>query len=1155
MTEDDLAARADAAFLEYLHRKEREPDLTLEGFCQGDGRLTPLLRKMQSVWELLGSDGESSGVTDVGGETTSYEPPRPLPLPELLDELRRPRDPAAYHVLNSVARGGMSEILRVWDARLRRIVAMKLLPEKAWPTARGSSGSRPVARMLEEAQVTAQLQHPSILSVHDLGIDSRGHIFFTMPLVKGRHLGEVIDLVHEGKEGWTLVRALTVMERVCEAMAYAHSKGVIHRDLKPSNVMVGRFGETFVLDWGLARVLRPEPVTADSSFSSQEVSLDIESLRRRMANDTPTSSILTMDGAVVGTPAYMPPEQARGHIEEIGIRSDVYSTGAILYQLLSGRRPYASRGTTPTAEELLERVRIGPPEPLERIARDVPAELVSICEKAMSREPGNRYPDLLEMAADLRAYQEGRVVSAHRTGALAEARKWVVRNRIPALAAAATALAVVAGLLVIAGVERRSKQELQEREVALSKANRGLEAARARAQEQVEELRGLVYSNSVARAAQALEQDDYGLMMRILDGCDPNLRRWEWRHLRARAEPWLRRFASPDAKCIRDIIPLPGGRFASCGYDTDIRIWDVATGDLVRVLKGHAAYIDQMDLSPDRRLLVSASRDRTARIWDVATGETLQILEGHTAELKDVLFLGDGARLVTSASDLSLRVWDVASGEPMQTLRGHTSAPVRLALSHDGSRLASGDTNGKVLLWDTASLETKGELDLGSKPGFLQFLEDGTLLASVTTTGYRGRHGLAPSEHVSFVQVRSTETGEKIREFPLPKNFAVAAISPGRGLVATDDGTSARLLDLGSGEEKGRLPGHSSRVVAFSWLDDERLLVGDYSGAVSLWHQGVRPGERTLELEGPCLSLAFSPASSLLALGLDGATVALCGLEGEVLPLSLESSGNVVTLAFSSDGRTLAAWARDGMVSLWDLPAGKLQRRFRIMHTNGTMLLAISPRDRTLIVVSDGGITIWPIEGAGATSLSNLLGARGCSFTPDGDRLAACYGGSLVLWDWLTREPLRQLASPSRATFGRAAFSPDGRRLLVTGFFDAGHSILDGETFEVLVDLESRQDEKNAVLDSGWLDGGRRVATTGRAGTIDLFEATTGRFLLSLTGGDPDRVIPFVVSPDGRTLAAPGPGNTVKIWEVPSDTAMDSAGISAAPGAKKHSGQ
>jgi formylglycine-generating enzyme required for sulfatase activity/serine/threonine protein kinase len=390
-----------------------------------------------------------------------------------------------YQSRGEVARGGMGAILRVWDEDLRRELAMKVV---LGPDGRGGSGIPPktMGRFLEEAQVTGQLDHPGIVPVHELGVNRDGAAFFTMRLVKGHDLKEVFARVHAGDEEWTLTRALWVMLKVCDAMAYAHSKGVIHRDLKPANVMVGRFGEVYVMDWGLSRVLgSPDRHDLRLRHEEQTQSL-VESERRADTAHSADSLLFTMDGDVVGTPAYMAPEQARGEIERLGPASDVYAVGAMLYHLLTAQMPYVAPGAKVSQHMVLRWVLEGPPKPLGEVATDLPQELVAICEKAMHREPDQRYADMGELAQDLRAYLENRVVRAYSTGAWVELKKWVQRNRKLAVAWASAAALAGIGLAATTFVQVRGRRVAEAARTQAVRAEQKANANLAEAQRQEE---------------------------------------------------------------------------------------------------------------------------------------------------------------------------------------------------------------------------------------------------------------------------------------------------------------------------------------------------------------------------------------------------------------------------------------------------------------------------------------------------------------------------------------------------------------------------------------------------------------------------------------------------------------------------------------------
>ncbi len=390
---------------------------------------------------------------------------REMPSSELLERLRiHVPHSGRYRFRAVIGRGGGGVVLKVWDTKLNRPLAMKVVlghgAERATNDSPGVDG-RALARFVDEARIASQLNHPGIVPVHELGADEAGRAFFTMKLVKGEDLALVFEHVETGQDGWNRTRALGVLLRVCEAMSYAHAKQVIHRDLKPANVMVGPYGEVYVMDWGLARVVGEKDLhDLRIRPPAHSPAATVDSVRHPDGDSAPHSPLMTMDGTVVGTPAYMSPEQARGEIEKLSARSDVYSVGSMLYHLLARQSPYANPTERATIQTVLARVLQGPPAPLASLRNDVPAELAAICEKAMARESEQRYADMHELAEDLRAYLEHRVVRAYQTGAIVEFRKWVGRHKELALASAAGVLVALGGLLWVSLVQTRAKREI-----------------------------------------------------------------------------------------------------------------------------------------------------------------------------------------------------------------------------------------------------------------------------------------------------------------------------------------------------------------------------------------------------------------------------------------------------------------------------------------------------------------------------------------------------------------------------------------------------------------------------------------------------------------------------------------------------------------------
>ena len=346
-----------------------------------------------------------------------------------------------YAVEREVARGGMGAILRVTDLHIKREVAMKVMISDADPISR--------IRFVEEARITGRLEHPNIVPVHDLGIDPDGRHYFTMKLVNGRTLSELLDELREQPaRARTLNQFLNIFTSAAHAVAFAHSRGVFHRDLKPANIMIGDFGEVLVMDWGLAKMKSSAP---DAAPQSSGVAL----------NATTTDTTQTLQGSIIGTPAYMSPEQARGEVNSIDERSDVYSLGAILYEILTLKPPIEGRDIrtllTAAAEGKIASPEIRAPERKDTI----PRELAAIAMKALATDPAHRYQTVDTLIADIHLYQEGRSVSAKEDSFWEAAWKLVNRNRAVSTVAS-TAVVTLAALGIISyrvNSDARSKAE------------------------------------------------------------------------------------------------------------------------------------------------------------------------------------------------------------------------------------------------------------------------------------------------------------------------------------------------------------------------------------------------------------------------------------------------------------------------------------------------------------------------------------------------------------------------------------------------------------------------------------------------------------------------------------------------------------------------
>jgi serine/threonine protein kinase/DNA-directed RNA polymerase subunit RPC12/RpoP len=406
-----------------------------------------------------------------------------------------------YLLEGEIARGGMGAVVRAVDCDIRREVAIKYMLDQSNP--------RKKTRFVEEAQITGQLEHPNIVPIHELGVDAKGRLFFSMKMVRGRSLQKVLYDLHysprTAEKEYSLGRMLNIFVNVCHGLAYAHSRGVVHRDLKPANIMIGDFGEVYVMDWGLAKVVARDELsersTAIISATPAFDGIDEESSGTSSATvqtDRANDEQLTRDGTVLGTALYMPPEQASGNNSAVDRYSDIYSLGAILYEILSLEPPVDRTGGV---RAILRRVAEGeiiPPE--QRVperARNIPPELSAVAMKALAREKKDRYPTVEALRRDIELYLEGRSVSAREDTRLELLRKFVKRNKGLCAGIAAAFLVLMGSLFFIGlawlhAVEARRtaeanyaayQREQQEKQARTAKAVPALvEAARLAAQ-------------------------------------------------------------------------------------------------------------------------------------------------------------------------------------------------------------------------------------------------------------------------------------------------------------------------------------------------------------------------------------------------------------------------------------------------------------------------------------------------------------------------------------------------------------------------------------------------------------------------------------------------------------------------------------------------
>jgi WD40 repeat protein/serine/threonine protein kinase len=1042
-----------------------------------------------------------------------------------------------YELLEEIARGGMGVVFKARQVRLNRIVALKMI------LAGQLASQEDVRRFHSEAEAAAQLDHPGIVPIFEVG-EHAGQHYFSMGFVDGQSLAATLS------DGPLPPReAARLLVPVCDAVQYAHDRGVIHRDLKPANVLLSFDGKPE------ATVLQQNAFQGAVAFGLPLNDVVPKITDFGLAKRLKSASDLTGTGQIIGTPSYMPPEQAAGRLDQVKEMADVYALGAVLYATLTGRPPFQADNPLDTLMQVLEREPVSP----RQLNPSVPRDLETICLKCLEKDRRRRYPSAQALAAELGRFLNGETILARPASTAERLVKWARRHPASAALVVVSVLATV--LLAATGtyfvkrlakerndaVQARNDESIQrgkaeqaandeakargiaveekknaevakkiaEKERAEADAARTTavaekqkaDAARSHAEQQRDRAEWLSYSAQLGKVQREWSNDQQSVRVarELLSACQWNRRGWEHDYWHTLLYHRGHRTVAPVGVAVHGVAISPDGkRIATVGNYSRIQVWDIETGAwLFDIPLATEGVVLSVAFSPDGTRLAARDKAGSAGMWSAATGEEIRMLSGHSFFVDQVAFSPDGTRLATHVpkrvrgkNDVqpgSLHVWSLETGKLITTVTEHGNGVLCFAWLPQGDRIASADGQGIVKVWDASdghdvlSIEAHRGDRYKSISG-LAVSPAGRLLA---TANFEGSIRLWNSEDGSLVRTLVGHTD-------MPTSVAFSA--DGKRLASGAKDTTARVWDVETGANVATYRGHTGEVRCVAFHPDGRRVASAAGEAVKLW-----------EIDG-------LQSDKLLA-----AHAAAIG-----------------TVQASGDGKLLATAAADNTIKLWNVrSADQLELRATITCDPSLTRMRLSHDGRRIASVirksanpRDEEIRITDVETQ--QTLATLSGhdkhlLTALAISPDGEQIATGdASGGVQIRESRTGKSLHAFRSTwAYAGVTDLAFSPDGRWLAYSGGQDSMLRIFDCTTWREVHSLTPR---------SGFAVGGidfspdsRWIAASNEDRTVQMWDVTTGRELHSLRG-HLDTAWALTFSPDGQRVVG-GSGNEWHVWE------------------------